>query len=148
LPEKATLNLTELVSQTLSLFEQQFVAKNIAIQFNAQQSFSIVADKEQIEQVIINLLSNCLHALQTIEHPQIQIAIYQENQRTHLKITDNGIGISDEIKNNIFIPYFTTRKNGSGIGLTLTKSIIEAHGGIIRFQSQPYETVFSISFID
>lgn len=148
LPQKTSLDLTALVSQTLSLFEQQFTAKQITVEFNAEKSYLIVADKEQIEQVIINLLSNCVYALQTIENPKIQISIFQENQRTHLKIGDNGIGISDEIKNNIFIPYFTTRKNGSGIGLTLTKSIIEAHGGIIRFQSQEHETVFTISFIN
>ena len=79
--------------------------------------------------------------------PIIKVELRQENNRTHIEITDNGIGISSKIKDNIFVPYFTTRKNGSGIGLTLTKSIIEAHKGIINFKSIKGKTTFFITFI-
>ena len=109
--------------------------------------FIINADKQQIEQVIINLISNSLHAFENNEKPEIKITISTDKKRTHLSIIDNGIGISDEIKDNIFIPYFTTRKDGSGIGLTLSKSIIEAHNGNIQFTSSKEKTKFLLTFM-
>ena len=130
------------------LFEQEFSSKRIEIEFNNSFEIGINADKQQIEQVLINLLSNCMHALVGIKNPQITITLSQEINRVHLKISDNGIGISKEIKDTIFVPYFTTRKDGSGIGLTLSKSIIEAHNGSIRFKSKTGKTSFTITFIN
>ncbi|WP_420793216.1 ATP-binding protein [Polaribacter ponticola] len=101
-----------------------------------------------MEQIIINLISNCIYAIQNEIDPLIKINITQDKQRTHLSITDNGIGISKKIKDNVFIPYFTTRKDGSGIGLTLSKSIIEAHNGTIQFISKKGETTFTLTFIN
>lgn len=147
LPQKNKINLTETINNTLLLFEQEFATKNIQIVFNNIPVY-IYADKQQVEQVLINLISNCLYALVEIKNPIITIELRQENNRTHIEITDNGIGISSKIKNNIFVPYFTTRKNGSGIGLTLTKSIIEAHKGTINFKSVKGKTTFFITFIN
>ncbi|KGL64059.1 sensor histidine kinase [Polaribacter sp. Hel1_85] len=147
LPQKEEINLTTIVKNTLLLFEQEFHQKNIKIDFKINDSYVINADKQQIEQVIINLISNCLYAFEGIEKPVININIYSDKNRTHLTILDNGIGISDEIKDNIFIPYFTTRKDGSGIGLTLSKSIMEAHNGNIQFNSTKEKTTFSLTFI-
>lgn len=146
LPQKNKFNLTELVTNTLGLFQQEFTSKNIQVEFNVDKNYYIKADKQQIEQVVINLLSNCLYALEKTCKPKIIIDISQEKTRTHLSITDNGIGIPEDIKENIFIPYFTTRKNGSGIGLTLSKSIIEAHNGRIDFVSKNNKTQFLITF--
>ena len=148
LPQKKEINLTELVQNTLQLFEQEFNQKNIEIDFNITDSFIINADKQQIEQVIINLISNCLYAFEGIEKPIISINITSDKKRTHVSISDNGIGISEEIKDNIFIPYFTTRKDGSGIGLTLSKSIMEAHNGSIQFNSISCETKFTLTFLN
>ena len=147
LPQKKEINLTEIVKNTLLLFEQEFLLKNIEIDFNTKNPYKINADKLQIEQVIINLLSNCLYAFKNIEKANITIDISSEKRRTHLTISDNGIGISNEIKDNIFIPYFTTRKDGSGIGLTLSKSIMEAHLGKIQFTSKKGKTTFILSFV-
>ncbi len=147
LPKKEKVNLTNIIQHTLSLFEQDFLSKEIDIQFNNATLISLYADKQQLEQVLINLLSNCLYALEGIENPKISIRLLQEINRVHVEICDNGIGIAKKIKDNIFVPYFTTRKDGSGIGLTLSKSIIEAHNGAIRFKSKPGETSFTVTFI-
>ncbi|WP_405604433.1 sensor histidine kinase [Polaribacter sp. Asnod1-A03] len=146
LPQKVAFNFTEVIENTLLLFRQEFTSKNIKILFNNLNTISINADKQQIEQVIINLISNCLYAFVGIENPEIKIVILEENNRIQLTISDNGVGISDDIKENIFIPYFTTRKDGSGIGLTLSKSIIEAHNGNISFNSKENNTNFVITF--
>jgi len=147
LPQKEKIDLTRLIQHTLLLFEQEFSSKKIEVQFNNSIEININADKQQIEQVIINLLSNCLNALVDIKNPQITITFSKEISRVHLIVSDNGIGISKEIKDTIFVPYFTTRKDGSGIGLTLSKSIIEAHNGSIHFRSKIGKTSFQVTFI-
>ena len=147
LPDKKEIDLTKTIESTLNLFKQDFVDKKISIIFKHDNVFNILADRQQIEQILINLISNCLYALDKIDNPKIEIALLEEKNRISMKITDNGIGISKEIKENIFVPYFTTRKNGSGIGLTLSKSIIEAHKGNIHFTSKKGETTFTITFV-
>lgn len=148
LPNKKPIDLNQVVNNTLALFQQKFSQSAISVSFKNDQVFTINADNQQIEQVIINLISNSLFALKNIDEPKIDIDITKENYRTVLTFTDNGIGIPDDIKNNVFIPYFTTRKDGSGIGLTLSKSIIEAHNGKIHFTSQNNKTSFVITFIN
>jgi nitrogen fixation/metabolism regulation signal transduction histidine kinase len=147
LPDKKEIDIIKTIANTLSLFKQDFADNNISINFDPEKIYKILADKLQIEQILINLISNCLYALADVKNPSIDIQLKKDNNRLHLEITDNGIGISDEIKENIFVPYFTTRKNGSGIGLTLTKSIIEAHKGAIHFKSKKGKTTFTITFI-
>lgn len=147
LPDKKIVDLTTIIKNTIVLFDQEFKQKNTFIDFNENNSFLINADKQQIEQVIINLISNSLYAIENTENPTIAITISSEKNRTHVVIADNGIGIPEEIKENIFIPYFTTRKNGSGIGLTLSKSIIEAHNGTIHYSSTVGKTQFTITFL-
>ena len=147
LPDKKEISLTNTIKNTLSLYKQEFASKNIKLIFENTKNYIILADKQQVEQILINLISNCLFATTEVENPTILISLIEEKNRIHLKVTDNGIGISNEIKENIFVPYFTTRKNGSGIGLTLSKSIIEAHKGTIHFTTKKGETTFTITFV-
>lgn len=145
-PKKARFNLTKLVEQTMKLFNSEFQDKSIEYAIPFKSQVSIFADKAQIEQVIINLISNAIYALVNIEKPYIEVQVYKEGHRAFLKVMDNGHGISEEIQNNIFIPYFTTRKDGSGIGLTLSKSILNAHNSFIHLDTTHKETTFVISF--
>lgn len=145
-PQKANMNLTELVNHTLKLLDSELKENDISYTFQADQSYYIYADKSQIEQVLINLLSNAVNALNQTAQPKISLCIYQEGHRIFLEISDNGHGISDEIKANIFIPYFTTRKDGSGIGLTLSKNILNAHNSFLILDSEAADTTFKISF--
>jgi signal transduction histidine kinase len=147
-PNKEKISLTKTIQNTLSLFQQQFKENNIKINFKTSERQQINADKKQIEQVVINLISNCLYALKGVKKPEIEIIITNKNNRIQVTISDNGIGISKEIKRNIFVPYFTTRKNGSGIGLALAKSIMEAHQGNISFISEEGKTSFILNFFD
>ncbi len=148
LPNKQEVDLVTIVKNTLLLFEQEFSQKNINCVFKVNDSFIINADKQQIEQVLINLLSNCIYAFEETKAPEIIITISSDKKRTLLTIVDNGKGIPDEIKENIFIPYFTTRKDGSGIGLTLSKSIMEAHNGNIHYYNTIVnKTNFTLTFI-
>lgn len=146
LPDRKEINFTETIKNTLDLFAQEFKENNIELNFQQEEDVNFYADKQQLEQVIINLISNCLYALKETKNPAITVTLSTDDNRVHLTVADNGIGISQKIKSNIFIPYFTTRKNGSGIGLTLTKSIVEAHDGNIFFTSENGVTTFRLSF--
>ena len=144
LPEKEQVNINRLIKNTLVLFKQEFEEKNVTVLFDDSENHILNIDKKQIEQVFINLISNSLNA--TKDQLEIHIQIELINNKTNIYFSDNGIGISEDIKDNIFIPYFTTRKNGSGIGLTLTKNIMESHGGTIYFKPSKEKTTFVISF--
>lgn len=109
----------------------------------------ILAEVDQIltERVLINLLTNSLYAVQNNQGTKkISIKIYRQNMRTLVEVKDNGRGIEKEIRDKIFFPFFTTRDTGAGIGLTLSKNIMEAHHGHLTFKSKPGETLFIMSF--
>jgi len=104
-------------------------------------------DVNLIEQVLINLVVNALEALKEKQNPRIILSASQENNRLLIKVADNGIGISLELLDKIFIPFFSTKKSGSGIGLSLCKQIMLLHKGNIQVQSREGEgTAFILQF--
>jgi two-component system nitrogen regulation sensor histidine kinase NtrY len=99
-------------------------------------TLSIEADHNLVEQVMINLLVNAVEAVKEKDSPRITLsAEILPNNKTILKISDNGMGMPPELLDKIFIPFFSTRKNGSGIGLSLCKQIMLLHKGTIQVQS-------------
>lgn len=125
--------------------------QNAGIYFNSSidpYSLELTIDQEQIEQVLINLIKNAMHALTESSDPKIELkAFLNEKGRSIIQISDNGPGIIKDVIDKIFIPFFTTKSNGSGIGLSLSKQIMRAHGGTITVNSIPYEnTTFTLIF--
>jgi len=108
---------------------------------------SINVDSKLIEQVLINLINNSIHALKGRENPTIKIDCTVGSNKTVILVTDNGYGIEEKIMNQIFIPFYTTKKNGSGIGLSLSKNILKKHGGNLLVSSEVgVYTTFSLVF--
>ncbi|MEO8173338.1 MAG: HAMP domain-containing sensor histidine kinase, partial [Sediminibacterium sp.] len=105
-------------------------------------------DNNLIEQVLINLIVNAIEAVKESEHPRIILsAAIAAHNRLAVKVSDNGYGMNEEVMNNIFIPFFSTKKNGSGIGLSLCKQIMMLHKGNITVQSlERNGTVFTLQF--
>lgn len=105
-------------------------------------------DPELIQQVLINLLKNAIQALEEKQERQILINCYQdESGNTYLVVRDNGSGIDEEALSKIFIPFFTTKKKGSGIGLSLSRQIMRQHNGSISVKSKMGEgTEFTLRF--
>jgi len=112
------------------------------------EDLDMTADEQLLEQVIINLIRNAIHAVEAKENPKIEMKAYKdERDRLTIQVTDNGVGILEEVIDKIFIPFFTTKKKGSGIGLSLSRQIIRLHGGTIGASSTVGErTTFTIKF--
>ncbi|MDD5046776.1 MAG: ATP-binding protein [Bacteroidales bacterium] len=107
---------------------------------------SVEADETQLSQVFINLIKNAMQAVESVAEPCIAIRVhYTQSGRCEIKIIDNGPGIPPKIMEQIFIPFFTTKENGSGIGLSLSRQIMKNHGGGIDVVSIPGTTVFTLS---
>ncbi|RPH31829.1 MAG: ATP-binding protein [Bacteroidales bacterium] len=105
-------------------------------------------DIELLEQVIINILKNAIHALEGAEKPQITLkAFLNKRGKVTIQVADNGVGILPEVLDKIFIPFFTTKPKGSGIGLSLSRQIMRLHGGSITAYSVPgHGTTFTLTF--
>ena len=104
------------------------------------------ADKEMVEQLLINLLKNAHEACQGAPDKKIELKAEMVGDTVHLTISDNGQGISPEALDKIFIPFYSTKTGGSGIGLSLCRQIVSRHKGKISAQSDAKGTVFKIEF--
>lgn len=143
------INVTELFQSIELLMAPSIKAKNIEIEFSvSSKRLELDIDVHLIEQVLINLILNARDACQNVENPLIRIKASQtQNHQTIIKVYDNGIGISKEIMENIFVPFYTSKATGSGIGLSLCKQIMLLHKGRILVNSKENEgTVFSLIF--
>lgn len=109
---------------------------------------SIKIDRNQIEQVLINIIKNAIEACEYIDSPKIQIESFVSNSGTvSILVSDNGPGILPDVMDKIFIPFFTTKEHGSGIGLSLCKQIMHLHGGNIVASSIPNKgSIFTLTF--
>jgi len=108
----------------------------------------LTADPDLIDQVVINLILNAIDAVKSTAKPEISLVAYNnQNNRTLIEIADNGTGIKPDIIDKIFMPFFTSKKEGSGIGLSLSRQIMHLHKGSISVKSKQDEgTVFTLKF--
>ena len=146
-PNFQSVKVSELFYRIRLLAEQTISDKNIELSFSINpEDLEIFIDQALIEQVLINLANNSIHALSSSQNGKIKfIAEINERGRAVLKVIDNGPGISEEILDRIFVPFFSTKKDGSGIGLSISQQIIHAHNGAISVSSIPNkETKFLI----
>ncbi len=131
-PAKVPTSLPELIASCVSLMQLVFDSEGIAVETDIQ-AITVELDRQQMEQVIINLLTNSVHAVKEQAPKAIRIASIVENHRLYITLWDSGKGVEKEIRDKIFQPFFTTRKEGAGIGLTLSRNITEAHGGYLHY---------------
>lgn len=135
-------NLHQLMQPT---FEQKGTELEIILK---NPELQMQADLSLMEQVFINLIVNALEAVKEKEQPRIILSADQTlDRKIILKVADNGQGMPEEVMDKIFIPFFSTKKNGSGIGLSLCKQIVMLHKGTIQVQSREGQgTVFQMQF--
>ncbi len=147
-PKKEKIALNHLIQNALNLMNPLFKKENVIVKNSISFNRWIMVDALQMEQVLINLLTNSLYAMEEKDEKIIEISAEFKNQRLFISISDSGIGIDAAIEDKIFLPFFTTRKEGAGIGLTLSKNIIEAHGGYLNYQTDDNKTRFVICLLE
>ncbi len=132
-----------------SLLAEELQHSNIELKIDIMpENIEITADEQLIEQVLINMVKNSIHGLENTENKKLQLsASINQQGKCLIEVIDNGQGIISEVLDKIFIPFFTTKSTGSGIGLALSKQIMRLHGGSIYVHSEPdVETRFTLSF--
>lgn len=146
-PEKKLFTLTATLQNLRELLTGDFKENNITFTLICQpETIYMKGDENQLSQVLLNLLKNSIQALDGQEDGKICIRAQQNEHTTIIDITDNGPGIPSELQEKVFIPFFTTKSEGTGIGLSLCKQIVRYHDGHLTIQeSQPGKTVLHIN---
>jgi nitrogen fixation/metabolism regulation signal transduction histidine kinase len=148
-PQLTIFSVRSLFENIKGLHDEQLTLKNIRCEIDVHpQSLELTADEKLIEQVLINLLKNAMQSLTEKEDARIILkGFINKRGRVTLQVIDNGGGILPDVMDKIFIPFFTTKADGSGIGLSLSKQIMRKHGGNLSAWSDPNkETIFTLTF--
>jgi two-component system, NtrC family, nitrogen regulation sensor histidine kinase NtrY len=146
-PAFSDLSVNELIERVGTLIRNDMESQGIQFTVSVHGGdLHLNADEKLVEQVLINLINNAVFALKDIQEPQIHLSTSQQEEQLAIEVRDNGSGIPEDIMGSIFIPFFTTKIEGSGIGLSLSRQIMRVHGGSISVRSRPGETVFILKF--
>lgn len=148
-PNFSIFKLEELFGNIYSILKEELIKMNIELKYSVEPpSMDLTADEDLIEQVMINLIQNSMQAFDNNVQAKIEMkAFYNNRGRRLIQVIDNGQGIISEVGDKIFIPFFTTKKSGSGIGLALSRQILRLHNGTITMTSEPdKETIFTLTF--
>ena len=137
-PELNPVNLNELIFRIIKLFEPQIIKNQIDFKTHIPNpKITINTDAGLLEQVIINLLINSVDSMCNSKHKTLTISAYQNNLNTIIEVKDTGCGIKKEVLDRIFVPFYSTKNHGSGIGLSLSKQIINVLEGTIKIDTKP-----------
>ena len=129
--------ITELFDKIEYLFKEQLIDSGIRFNIDIKKIKVLYADKKMVEQILINLVKNAIEAIDSTHSPFIELKAFTDPEgRTMLHIEDNGRGIPTKYLEQVFVPFFTTKEHGSGIGLSLSKQIIRLHKGDITIFSE------------
>ena len=147
-PVIQTVTAKNFLSNVEILMREEMARKSIHFAVDVEsENLELNIDPSLIEQVLINLTKNSLQALENSINKRIKISAYAQDQLIIIEVTDTGKGIPDKELKEIFVPFFSTKKDGSGIGLSLSKQIMSMHGGRIRVASTLNEgTSFYLHF--
>ena len=147
-PKIKTIKLKDLIETVANLMKPEI--KKTTINFSSfceSEYITVQADEEMIGQVLINLLKNAMEALYQTENSKIELIGRIFDNSVIIEVVDNGPGIIPEAINRIFVPFFTTKKTGSGIGLALSRQIMQMHNGSLSVESEPeVKTIFTLRF--
>lgn len=146
-PDRELIPAKKILEKVRLLLQEYTIAHNISLEVKYEpENLELYIDEKQLTQILLNLGKNAQQALE--DHEDGRIIIYagiSEHNKKFISVTDNGPGISPELIDEIFVPFFTTKNTGTGIGLSLSKQIMRLHGGNIRVVSNE-NTMFTLIF--
>ncbi len=147
-PERRIFPIADLFKNIQSLYSEEFNDNQIQCRMHLEnKELQLLADRGQVEQILINLVKNALESLQASSGGIIELRAYCDALRTLIQVEDSGPGIHESISNQVYIPFFSTKKNGTGIGLSLARQIMNYHDGSIHYSSRPGgRTIFTLTF--
>jgi C4-dicarboxylate-specific signal transduction histidine kinase len=138
-PQKSRVEINRIIEQTTALAEGQATKNNVAMKLELAADLPVVlGDGVQLQQVVLNLVMNGIEAMTTTTDRPRTLTLLSESLgsgQIRVAVHDSGVGLSDEVKGRLFEPFFTTRTKGMGMGLSISRSIIEAHGGRLWAES-------------
>ncbi|ALI98889.1 sensor histidine kinase [Rufibacter tibetensis] len=148
-PKKQFFPVAQMLRELQTLFQEELTHEHVQLVVNCPSAdLQVLADRELLEQVLINLIRNAIHALadQPIKNLQID-AFPDQDSRVVIQVSDNGSGIAEEALEQIFLPFYTTKPTGTGIGLSLSRQIMRLHKGSLTVSSELGEgTTFTLRF--
>lgn len=137
------LNVAHIVKLALDIFNEHYITF-----YSEDEKVIAKFDRTQLIRVVTNLVKNGIQAIpEDSKNPKIEVRVFSKNEMVNITVEDNGIGITDENKNKVFEPKFTTKTSGMGLGLAMVKNIVETYEGSITFTSQQgIGTIFTVAF--
>ncbi len=147
-PKIKTVLVKELIEKVAQLMKPEIRKTTIDFTHTCESDYlTIQADEEMIEQVLINLIKNSIEALGDVQNGEIELSGKYSGSVVLIEVVDNGSGIIKEALSRVFVPFFTTKKTGSGIGLSLSRQIMQMHDGSLSVESEPgVKTIFRLKF--
>ncbi|PCH66849.1 MAG: hypothetical protein COC06_12180 [Bacteroidales bacterium] len=148
-PNIQRVDILKRIVKISNLFSEKFRRSEIEFCLICKDNkVDLNVDPVLLDQIIINLLTNSIQAFQGVEDKKITLWIGRnEEERVFIEIEDNGSGIEKDLQEEIFVPFFTTKTDGSGVGLSLSRQLMRLHGGTISFKSVPHkQTLFRLQF--
>jgi two-component system, NtrC family, nitrogen regulation sensor histidine kinase NtrY len=147
-PKIKSIRVKDLLEKVAQFMRPELKKTPIQFGYHCESEYiTIQGDEEMIEQVLINLIKNAMEALNHVDDPRIELNGRVSDNVVQIEVIDNGSGIIPEAIERIFIPFFTTKKTGSGIGLALSRQIMQMHNGSLTVKSEPdVKTVFTLNF--
>ena len=147
-PDRTLVKGVDLVNKIKLLMESQ--SQKSKIDFSVEctpPDLELFIDEKQVSQILLNLCKNAIQSVAETGEGEVQLIALQENDTKLIEVRDNGPGIPEELLEEIFVPFFTTKTEGTGIGLSLSKRVMQLHGGSLKVHSIPNsETVFRLTF--
>lgn len=138
-PKKQLIRLQDLFGELTRLFNKEWHAEGVLLHTLIEpEELDVAADREMLEQVLINMLQNAGQSLEGQQGATVWLAARLNRRgRVTIEVADNGPGVPRDIAKRIFVPFFTTKREGSGVGLALTRQVMIAHGGAVSLSDRP-----------
>ncbi len=140
-PEKQPVQINEIVRETIGQFDVQFQETEVELQMSLEEDLpEVMADGQMVKQVIINLVKNGIEAMEETAGGRLTVSTGRTGDgQVHIRVRDTGVGMTPDVLDELFSPFFTTKIGGIGLGLSVSARIVRQHGGSIEVESEPGE---------